>query len=102
MGTLTAVQVRRVSHSEDLLVAGDYVFFAARPPKVVTETIPLDLPRRPFRRAWRNLFGKQYLGIETKEEVWPRYDRVLNCAPLSSDGGATHNRALATIERHPP
>ena len=43
MDTLETLRVRRVAHSEDLLVAGDYVFIAARPPMVVTESIPLAL-----------------------------------------------------------
>jgi hypothetical protein len=50
MDAVKVMEVRRLKLSEDLSFAGDYVFIPARPPKVVTETIPLDAPRRMLRR----------------------------------------------------
>jgi uncharacterized protein YbaR (Trm112 family) len=93
MDALTAIQVRRVSNSEDLMVAGDYVFIPSRPPKVVTETIPLDPPRGWFKRLWWNLFGTKSIVKESKEEVWPAYDTVIMVCP-------TCNQPLATSAKH--
>lgn len=99
MDALTTIELRRVSHSEDLLVAGDYVFIAARPPKVVTETIPLDAPRGMWKRLWWNMFGAKFIVKRSEEEVWPAYDAVLIVCPKCNQPLATgKSHAIVSVE----
>jgi len=81
MDALQTIEVRRVSHSEDLLVPGDYVFIPARPPRVATETVPLDPPRTFWKALWWTWFGQKSIIREIREEVWPGYDAILIVCP---------------------
>jgi uncharacterized protein YbaR (Trm112 family) len=99
METSKTLEVRRVSHSEDLLVAGDYVFISARPPKVATETIPLDPPRGFWKRLWWDWFGKKCIVKLTEEEVWPAYDVVIMVCPECRQPLATKKEhVIASVE----
>src|ERR1035441_10687897 len=99
MDALTALEVRRVAHSEDLLFAGDYVFITARPPKVMTESIPLDPPRGFFKRLWWDWFGEKYSVKRTEEEVWPAYDVVIMVCPHCRQPLATKkDHRIASVE----
>ena len=63
------------------LVAGDCVFITARPPKVTTESIPLDPPHGFFKRLWWDWFGEKCIVKKTEEEVWPAYDVIIMLCP---------------------
>jgi hypothetical protein len=92
MDTLKTLEVRRVPHSEDPLVAGDCVFIAARPPKVVTETIPLDPLRGFWKRFWWSWFGAKCIVKQTEEEVWPGYDVIIIVWPMRLRWPCTESR----------
>ena len=79
--SLIPEKVVDAGHSEDLLVAGDYVFITARPPKVTTESIPLDPPHGFFKRLWWDWFGEKCIVKKTEEEVWPAYDVIIMVCP---------------------
>src|ERR1039457_1518357 len=88
------LEVRRVSHSEDLLIAGDYVFISARPPIVVTESIPLDAPRGFFKRLWWGWFGAKCVVKKTEEEVWAAHDVIMMVCPVCRQPLATKRESI--------
>jgi uncharacterized protein YbaR (Trm112 family) len=93
------LEVRRVSHSEDLLIAGDYVFIPARPPIVVTESIPLDAPRGFFKRLWWGWFGAKCVVKKTEEEVWAAYDVIIMVCPVCRQPLATkREHSIVSVE----
>jgi len=72
MDTFKTLAMRRAYHSENLLVAVDYVFIAARPPEIAMERTPLDPPHSFLKRLWWNLFGQKCIEKRTEKEVGPR------------------------------
>jgi hypothetical protein len=82
-----------VSHSEDLLHPGEYVFIPKREPIRTFHSEPLAPPAGAFRRLWWNWFGKKYEIKAIVELLWPEIDTIIiNCPDC--------NQALATTQRH--
>lgn len=100
MPTTTALEVKRVPHSEDLLHPGDYVFIGKREPRRTFQSITLEPPADKYDgtiignafRYWKwRLFGKKYEIKQIVEFVWPEIDTVIiNCPdcnqPLATTG----------------
>lgn len=91
---LTALEVKRVPHSEDLLHPGEFVFIPKREPIRTFHSEPLEPPTRGvFRYLWWKWFGKKYEIKQIVELLWPEIDTVIiNCPEC--------NQALATTGQH--
>ncbi len=97
--TTTALEVKRVPHSEDLLHPGDYVFVNKREPRRNVEMIPIQAPTNRFRRLWWNAFGKKYALREVLELLWPEIDTIIvNCPVCNSPCATTRNHKILSIE----
>ena len=90
MQAITALEVKRVPHSEDLLHPGEYVFIGKRLPKVTLEKLSAEEPHdkpdgtligNAFRYLKWKLFSKQNGYKEIIEPVWPDYDAVVLMCP---------------------
>jgi len=99
MPNTTALAVKRVPHSEDLLHPGDDVFVGKRAPIRTVEQIAIDPPTNRFQRLWWSWFGKKYALREVLEMLWPEIDTViLNCPVCNGPCATTRNHKILSIE----
>jgi hypothetical protein len=108
MDSTTALAVKRVPHSEDLLHPGDYVFIPKRDPIRTFHSIPLEPPADKRGgtvigdafRYWKwKLFGPKYEIKQVVEFLWPEIDTViLNCPVCNSPCATTRNHKILSIE----
>ena len=96
----TALEVKRVPLSEDLLHPGDYVFIGKREPRRRFESKPLDPPTRGvFRYLWWKWFGKKYEMKQIVEIVWPEIDTVIiNCPDCNQPLATTGVHTIISLE----
>jgi hypothetical protein len=96
---MQALEVRRVSLSEDLSRPGDYVFVGRRAPRITIERTPLTPPVGMLEKLWWNLFGKKYEMKQIVELVWPDYDAIiLNCPVCNGPCATTKRHKIISIE----
>jgi hypothetical protein len=104
---MQAVEVRRVSLSEDLSRPGDYVFIEKRAPRIQVERLSLEAPKIshgwliPEVYAWVKwmLFGKKYELKQIVEFVWPDYDTIiLNCPECNGALAMPSKNKIVSIE----
>jgi hypothetical protein len=99
----TALEVKRVPRSEDLLHPGEFVFIPKREPIRKFHSEPLGPPAAKYGggtvvgdafRYWKwRFFGKKYEIKQIVELLWPEIDTVIiNCPEC--------NQALATTGQH--
>jgi uncharacterized protein YbaR (Trm112 family) len=99
MSPTTALEVKRVPHSEDLLHPGEFVFIPKREPVRTFERTPIAPPTGTFRRLWWDLFGKKYELKQIVELLWPEIDTViLNCPECNSPLATTRNHTIVSLE----
>ena len=99
MSPITAQEVKRVPHSEDLLHPGDYVFIGKREPRRTFQSIPLNPPTGRIRRLWWKWFGKKYELKPFVELQWPEIDTVIvNCPDCNQAFATTQNHEIVSIE----
>jgi hypothetical protein len=99
MDSLTALEVRRVKHSEDLMRPGDFTFLEKRGPRRTFEQYPIDPPTGRLRRLWWEWFGKKYALREVLELLWPEYDVIiLNCPRCNQPCGSTRNHKIVSLD----
>jgi hypothetical protein len=99
MPTPTALEVKRVPLSEDLLHPGDYVFIGKRDPHRTFQSIPLEPPKGWGRRLLWNLFGKKYELKQIVEFVWPEIDTVIiNCPECNQPLATTRAHKIISLE----
>jgi hypothetical protein len=99
MQSLKALEVRRVSSSENLLHPGEYVFIEKRQPKITLERTPLTPPQGFFNRLYWNWFGKKYELKKIVELVWPDYDvAIINCPECNVPMASTQNHKIVSVE----
>jgi hypothetical protein len=98
---LTALEVKRVPHSEDLLHPGEFVFIPKREPIRTFRSEPIEAPKIDslwtFPSVWRwlkwRVFSPKYEIKQIVELLWPEIDTVIiNCPEC--------NQALATTGQH--
>jgi hypothetical protein len=96
---MQALEVRRVTHSEDLLKPGDYVYVPKRPPIVTYERKLLEAPPGFFAKLWWHWFGQKYTIKQIVELQWPECDvAVLNCPDCNSPVATTGRHKIVSIE----
>lgn len=99
MPTTTALEVKRVPRSEDLLHPGDYVFVPRREPIVNTYRQPVQPPAGAFRRFLWRLFGAKYEVSRTVVPLWPDVDTIIvNCPICNGPIGTTKHHVVADLE----
>jgi hypothetical protein len=100
MPTTTAQEVKRVSHSEELLHPGDYAFVGKREPIVITHQEPATPPQGLFRRLWwRWFFGEKMVTSKTLIPQWPDIDTVIvNCPLCNGPVATTKNHTIACLD----
>jgi aspartate carbamoyltransferase regulatory subunit len=99
MDSLKALEVRRVSLSEDLSRPGDYVYIEKRAPRIQIERTPLTAPAGILEKLWWKFFGKKYELKQIVELVWPDYDAIiLNCPECNSPCATTKRHKIVSIE----
>jgi hypothetical protein len=81
---MQALEVRRVSSSEDLLHPGEYVYIPARPPEITREKKPIVAPVGFWKTIWWALFSRKYEIIQTKNPSWPEVNSVIIVCPQCS------------------
>ena len=104
----TALEVKRVPHSEDLLHPGDYVFIGKREPRRTFHSVAIEPPlERPdgtvigdaFRYLSWKLFGKKFELKPIVESVWPDIDTVIvNCPACNQAFATTQNHKILSVE----
>jgi uncharacterized protein YbaR (Trm112 family) len=95
----TALEVKRVPHSEDLSHPGEFVFIPKREPIRKFYSEPLTPPTGAFRRLWWNWFGKKYEIKQIVELLWPEIDTVIiNCPDCNQPLATTKNHAIVSLE----
>jgi hypothetical protein len=99
MPSTTALEVKRVPRSEDLLHPGEYVFIPKREPRRTFQSIALDPPKAFGRRVLWNLFGKKYELKQIVAFVWPEIDTVvINCPDCNGTLATTGNHKIISVE----
>lgn len=99
MPPTTALEVKRLPHSEDLLHPGDYVFVGKREPRRNVEMVPIQAPTNRFHRLWWNAFGKKYALREVLELLWPEIDTIIvNCPICNSPCATTRSHRILSID----
>ena len=96
---LTALEVKRVPHSEDLLHPGEFVFIPKREPIRTFPSEPLEPPTGSLSRIWWNWFGKKYEIKQIVELLWPEIDTVIiNCPECNQALATTKNHKIVSLE----
>ena len=104
----TALEVKRVSLSEDLLHPGDFVFIEKREPHRTFQSIPLEPPADKYGGTligdafrylkWR-LFGPKYELKQIVEFVWPEIDTVIiNCPECNNPIATTGIHKILSLD----
>jgi hypothetical protein len=96
---MQALEVRRVTHSEDLLKPGDYCYVPKRAPIVTYERKPLEAPRGLIQKIRWHFFGEKYEMKQIVELQWPAYDvAILNCPDCNSPFATTTHHKILSVE----
>lgn len=99
MSLLKALEVRRVTHSEELTNPGEFVFIQKREPIRTIERQPLEPPQGFLKRMYWKFFGKKYEVKEIIEIVWPEHDAVIiNCPYCNSPCSTTKHHKLLSLD----
>jgi uncharacterized protein YbaR (Trm112 family) len=104
----TALEVKRVSHSEDLLHPGEFVFIPKREPIRRFHSEPIEPPADKYGGTmigdafrylkWR-LFGPKYEIKQIVELLWPEIDTVIiNCPDCNQPLATTRNHTIVSLE----
>jgi hypothetical protein len=95
----TALEVKRVPHSEELLHPGEFVFIPKREPIRTFQSTPIAPPSGLFRRLWWDLFGKKHEIKQIVELLWPEIDTVImNCPKCNGPLATTRNHVIVRVE----
>jgi hypothetical protein len=103
----TALEVKRVPLSEDLLHPGDFVFIGKRDPRRTFQSIPLDPPsiyaddlvKGFIKTIWWKFFGKKYELKQIVEFVWPEIDTVIiNCPECNQPLATTGSHKIVSLD----
>jgi hypothetical protein len=95
----TALEVKRVQHSEDLLHPGEYVFVPKRDPILTLEQRAVQPPQGKFKLLWWTFFGQKYEMKKIVELLWREQDAIILNRPVcNSPCATTKNHKIISIE----
>jgi hypothetical protein len=92
----TALEVKRVQSSADLLHPGESVFVAKRAPIITVEKHPIDPPQGKFKLLWWTFFGKKH---ELKQivELWVvKTSHIHKFNNLATEPFSSHQRTSSS------
>jgi hypothetical protein len=98
MSPTTALEVKRVPHSEELLHPGEFCTIPKREPIVLMNMEPVQPPQGLFSRLIWRFFGEEYVTTKTVIPQRPDVDTVIvNCPLCNGPVGTTKNHLRKAI-----